>query len=59
MNNAGVMNPGSLQGRGYGEVLGWVGEHLFGKQLGPAAATLLRDHADRARDMEKGTLFKY
>merc|ERR1719466_603004 len=59
MNNAGVMNPGSLQGRGYGEVLAWVGEHLFGKQLGPAAATLLRDLADRARDMEKGTLFKY
>merc|ERR1711970_613196 len=34
MNNAGVMTQGSIQGTGFGKVLGWVGEHLLGKHAG-------------------------
>ena len=49
MNNAGAMSDSSLQGRGYVEVLSWVGEHLFGSQLASHLVTL----ADRNRIAEK------
>jgi len=42
MNNAGVMTQGSIQGTGFGEVFGWVGEHILGKEAGAEIVKYVR-----------------
>jgi len=43
VNNAGNMADGTIQGEGFNKVLGWVGEHILGKQNGMAVSKIVQN----------------